>query len=164
MNLIIIKNAVQNRFNTFLDVKSRERDIVYKRAIYYKLAKEFTKEPLYKIGQEVNKDHATVIHGLKTFDNIIDNFWEKDYFNIYLDLKKHIKNKMTLEIKRKDPNNYYKDKYRIKLLQNKKLYNYNRECIDMLERMGNKYTDSLKTKLKSIINDKSKQYRDKGQS
>ena len=72
MNLIIIKNAVQNRFNTFLDVKSRERDIVYKRAIYYKLAKEFTKEPLYKIGQEVNKDHATVIHGLKTFDNIID--------------------------------------------------------------------------------------------
>jgi len=161
MNLTVIKNAVQYRFNTFIDTKSRERNLVYKRAIYYKLAKEFTKEPLHAIGQEVNKDHATVIHGLKTFDNIIDNFWEKDYFNIYLDLKKHIKNKITLEMKQRDPNNYYKNKYRVKLLQNRKLYSYTKECIDMLERMGNKYHSSLKNKLNLIASDKNENYNEK---
>ena len=164
MNLTIIKNAVQSRFNIFLDVKSRRREHVYARAIYYKLAKDFTIEPLHAIGKEVNRNHATVVNGLKIFVNIIDNFWEKEYFNIYLDLKKHIKNKITLETKRRDPNNYYRNKYRIKLLQNKLLYNYNKECINLLERMGNKYAESLRTKLKSIANDKDKRYRDKRKS
>lgn len=67
-------------------------------------------------------------------------------------------------MKQRDPNNYYKNKYRIKLLQNRKLYSYTKECIDMLERMGNKYHSSLKNKLNLIANDKNENYNDKGES
>jgi hypothetical protein len=164
MNLTVIKNAVQYRFNTFLDIKCRRRENVYARAIYYKLAKEFTIEPLHKIGKEVKRNHATVVNGLKVFDNIIDNFWEKEYFNIYLDIKTHIKNKISLEMKRKDPDNYYKNKYRVKLLQNKLLYNFNKDCLKLLEQMENKYVDHLRKKLNSIVNDKDKRYRNKRES
>ena len=48
----------------------------------------------------------------------------------------------------------YKNKYRIKLLQNKKLYNYTKECISKLEQMEYKYSDVLRKKLNDIINDK----------
>jgi hypothetical protein len=150
----IIKQAVESAFNSFIDIKTRRRDITYMRAIYYKLCKEFTFEPLHQIGKTVNRDHATVIHGLKTFDNIIDNFWEKEYFNIYLDIKKHIKNKISLEVKSYDPNKFYRNKYRVKLLQNKQLYNYTKQCIDKLEEMDYKYCEILRNQLNNIASDK----------
>jgi len=99
-------------------------------------------------------DHATVLHGIKIFDTIIDNFWEKELFNRYLFIKENLKTKVSLEVKRKAPNKFYKNKYRIKLLQNKKLYNYTKECISKLEQMEYKYSDVLRKKLNDIINDK----------
>ena len=158
MNITIIKDSVQYYFNIFLDTKSRRTEYVYARCIYYKLCKEFTTASLHKIGNQVNRNHATVIHGLKVFDNVIDNptYYEciKEYFHIYEDLKKHIKNKMSLEIKKRDPNNYYKEKYRIKLLQNKNLYNFTKDIILKLEQMDFKYSNILKDKLNLIANDK----------
>ena len=67
MNSKIIKNAVESTFNTFIDQKTRKREIVYMRSIYFKLCKELTHEPLNTIGKQVNLHHATVIHGLKIF-------------------------------------------------------------------------------------------------
>ena len=65
MNSTVIRNAVESMFNTQIHIPSREREMVYMRSIYYKLCKDFTFESLTKIGKAVNKDHATVIHGLK---------------------------------------------------------------------------------------------------
>jgi chromosomal replication initiation ATPase DnaA len=103
MNSKIIKEAVESAFNTSINVKSRRREIVYIRSIYYKLCKDFTKESLDAIGKHVNKDHATVLNGLKIFNNIIDNFWEKELFDVYLNIKDHIKTKISLEVKSYDP-------------------------------------------------------------
>ena len=72
MNLIIIRNAVNTAFNRQIQEESRRRDVVYSRAIYYKLAKDYSGKSLAKIGKAVNKDHATVIHGLKLFENVIN--------------------------------------------------------------------------------------------
>ena len=154
MNSKIIKKAVESAFNTCISVKSRKREIVYMRSIYYKLCKDFTNESLDAIGKQVNKDHATVLNGLKIFDNIIDNFWEKELFNVYMNIKNHIKTKISLEVKNYDADKFYRNKYRVKLLQNKKLYNYTKECISKLEQMEYKYSNRLRTKLNDIINDK----------
>lgn len=154
MNSKIIKKAVESAFNTCISVKSRKREIVYMRSIYYKLCKDFTSESLDAIGKHVNKDHATVLNGLKIFDNIIDNFWEKELFNVYMNIKDHIKTKISLEVKSYDADKFYRNKYRVKLLQNKKLYNYTKECISKLEQMEYKYSNTLRTKLNDIINDK----------
>ena len=71
INSFTIKKAVESVFNTKLSVKTRKRDVIYMRCIYYKLCRDLTFESLNSIGKQVNKDHATVLHGLKTFDNLI---------------------------------------------------------------------------------------------
>lgn len=63
---------------TGVDITSRKRDhkTVINRWIYFKLASEFTNNSLHKIGAVINKNHATVIHGLKQFE--FETQWDKD--------------------------------------------------------------------------------------
>tara|TARA_B100001057_G_scaffold88852_1_gene85024 strand:+ start:2625 stop:3020 length:396 start_codon:yes stop_codon:yes gene_type:complete len=124
------------------------------RSIYYKLCKEFTFESLTKIGNTVNKDHATVIHGLKIFENIINPLWEKDYYQKYLKLQAQLNTKTKLTVKRSDPNKFYREKYRIKLLQNKEIYKFARTCLSKMDSMGHKFTDVLRNQLDNMIDDK----------
>jgi len=49
----------------------RLRWMVVARNIYFKMARQYTKYPLMRIGLTCNRDHATVIHGLKTIENDI---------------------------------------------------------------------------------------------
>lgn len=56
----------------FLDIPdlaepNRTRNHIHARSIYYEVAKNFTNSSLAKIGKEINRDHATVIHGLNNF-------------------------------------------------------------------------------------------------
>jgi chromosomal replication initiation ATPase DnaA len=46
--------------------KARCRDLVEYRVVYYYLAKKYTDNSLKRIGGKVNKNHATVLHGLKS--------------------------------------------------------------------------------------------------
>lgn len=63
---------------TGVDITSRKRDhkTVINRWIYFKMASEFTNNSLHKIGAAINKNHATVIHGLKQFE--FETQWDKD--------------------------------------------------------------------------------------
>ncbi len=154
MNSIVIRNIVNNAFNKRIQERTRRRDVVYPRAIYYKLAQDYSGESLVKIGKAVDKDHATVIHGLKLFENVINPLWEKDYHRKYLKLQQHMDTKMKMQVKRIDPDRFYKEKYRIKLLQNKQMYNFTRGCLDKMESMGHKFTNVLRNKLDNIVDDK----------
>jgi len=74
-----------------LDIKkpSRKREYVMGRAIYYKLAKDdFSLGTYSSIGAQVNKDHGTVLHGLKKFEHV--EMYEPKLYEQYL----LIKNKM----------------------------------------------------------------------
>jgi hypothetical protein len=52
-----------------LKVKDRSRGVYQARFIYFKLAKKYCKyASLSKIGEAVDRDHATVINGLKKYD------------------------------------------------------------------------------------------------
>jgi hypothetical protein len=63
--------------------KSRVRESVYYRAIYYKLARELTTLSLAKIGNVCGKrDHATVLYALSnTFDEVKN--YRKDIYYVY---------------------------------------------------------------------------------
>ena len=63
-----------------LKSKSRQRDLVEARQIYFYISKNKTSASLAKIGAEVNRDHATVIHGLRTFENVRDL---KEKYNLW---------------------------------------------------------------------------------
>ena len=64
-----------------LKSKTRKREIVDARYIYFRRAKEITKASTTKIGEYVNRHHATVIHGIKETFNVPDLI--KKYESIY---------------------------------------------------------------------------------
>jgi hypothetical protein len=76
-----IRNLVESYYNLDLSSKSRTRPNVEARAIYYTLIKSKIKSSLYDIGRGVNRNHATVIHGLKLCEMLMetDEKFRNDY-------------------------------------------------------------------------------------
>lgn len=74
-DLHIIKNIVMDSGVNILS-SSRDHKIVINRWLYYTLAKEYTQYSLREIGEIVGRNHATVIYGLKQFEN--ECKWDKD--------------------------------------------------------------------------------------
>ena len=62
--LLEVSNVMQVPIE-LLKSRARDNDVVIARQFYFKRAKLFTKASLSKIGAIVNRDHATVIHGIK---------------------------------------------------------------------------------------------------
>ncbi len=93
-----IRNEVVNKFNADITKKNRTRELVYGRAVYYKLCKNLTSHSLTEIGSLISKDHATVLHGLKVFESLEFN---KDvyYINAYEELLEKLKLNYVINIK-----------------------------------------------------------------
>jgi len=67
-----IKELVLQQTNINVDDTTRTREQVEARSLYYTLIKEITpKTTLKQIGKSVNKNHATVIHGLNQWDMLV---------------------------------------------------------------------------------------------
>lgn len=76
-----IKEMVNMMSNQDITINTRKRHIVYLRWIYFKVAKVVTNNSLDVIGQEVNRDHSSVIHGLNNVEMILK---EQYYNDLYL--------------------------------------------------------------------------------
>jgi len=81
---VSVLNDVARKLNlqvSQLKSKTREREIVDARRIYYRRCRETTKASYAEIGSLVGVDHATVMHGEKTAHSIreINELYEKHY-------------------------------------------------------------------------------------
>ncbi len=65
----LIKNLVESEFNLQLIRKTRRREYVEARAMYYMLLREKGRMTLSDISKTLDKDHATVLHALKSLRN-----------------------------------------------------------------------------------------------
>lgn len=87
-----IVNVVCNNLNIQIEdfySKSKKREMVQARQLAMYFAKKFTKCSLASIGQECGgKDHATVIHALKTVANLLET--DKKFKAIADDIEKNI--------------------------------------------------------------------------
>ena len=101
MNQNIFRKTVEGEFNLNIDLKSRRFDYVVARSCYYYLCRNLLKMSYYEIGKSVNKGHATAIHALKEFDNILadDKFksgiYNEKFARILLFAKNSISKKET---------------------------------------------------------------------
>lgn len=80
-----ILTIVEQYYDFEITSKSRKREKVYARFIFFKLCQDFAKGfNMTKIGSHVNRDHAGVIHGMRQFGYIIDQdeIFKKDYYNL----------------------------------------------------------------------------------
>jgi len=89
-----IKKYIESSLKIKLKYKTRQRKYVYARALYFKLAKEYTKHSLHSIGKSMNVNHATVLHAINNvFPTILQ--YDKILRNIYEDYKFENKYKNT---------------------------------------------------------------------
>ena len=79
IKLDFIIDTLQNKTGLNIRKRTQVREYFLTRAIYYKLAKEYTFHSLSKIGAEVGKDHATVLHGIKKFDLEMKKYYPELY-------------------------------------------------------------------------------------
>jgi len=84
-----ITRIVKQYFDTDFTVKTRDRRIIYMRALNNALCRRYTNESLSVIGRNYySGDHATVLHSIKMFnDNYIYQTSPIDMKKSYIDLE-----------------------------------------------------------------------------
>lgn len=130
MTIDKIRELVEHETGYDLTNTKRTTEYVYMRAMYYKLCREYTLHSLNTIGKSVGKNHATVLHGLKLFDNWIDKH-EKSYIDTYSKLDKIIASKLNRERKYRDKE-YYRNKYAKTLIKLRDVENKHRNLLKLI--------------------------------
>lgn len=77
----IIKNIVEKEFNVQIIRKSRRRQYIEARAMYYKLLLDKKNMSLTSIAKTVNKTHATALNGIKRINDWMET--DRNLFNVY---------------------------------------------------------------------------------
>ena len=75
--LKVLQQDIEKAFNVRLNEKTRRREVVNGRIAFGYIAKAHLKTTYKTAGDFINKDHATVLHYVKTFESIYrydDNF------------------------------------------------------------------------------------------
>jgi|32_taG_2_1085360.scaffolds.fasta_scaffold19329_4 hypothetical protein len=89
-----IKHYLETSLNMKLKWKTRKRSYVYARAVYFKLAREFTSCGFHTIAKSMNVNHATVIHAVNNvFPTVM--LYDETLRNVYEDYKFENKYKNT---------------------------------------------------------------------
>ena len=93
INIEYIQKVICDYFNINIDTlnsKTRKREIVQARQLVMYFAKEYTKSSLATIGMHCgNKDHATVLHAVRTVHNLLET--DKQFRSYVKDLDRKIK-------------------------------------------------------------------------
>lgn len=96
MKLKYFKDIIQRHLNIDLKNPSRKFEFIFARSCYYYLCRKFTKSSYAKISKSVNKNHATVMHGLKELPYILKQ-------------RKDLNNAFNLIVKEADHNYIYEN-------------------------------------------------------
>ena len=91
----IIRKRINEFFGIDIDEPTRIEKYVEARMIYYWLCYYFTNMNLSKIAKTVNKNHATVLHGIKNFPIFMetDKQFKEKFLAIYETLKEDVQKK-----------------------------------------------------------------------
>jgi len=137
MKLEKIREIVENSTKLNIKVKTRKRELVYSRAVFFKLAKAHTRESLSSIGKSVKKDHATVLHGIKVFDEQISVYKDtQEYLKIFERIDNIIRKANSTREKDRSPGTYYRRKYANTLLALREELRNNRLLKEQLVNRG----------------------------
>lgn len=110
MELKQIREIVEKHTKIDIGDKSRIQKFVYTRAMYFTLCREYTLFGLAEIGNSIGKNHATVLHGIKLFNDWISEH-EDVYINQYENIEKEIKVNFKVRGGKLKTRGYYKRKY-----------------------------------------------------
>lgn len=88
LELILIH--VQNKSGRKIDVKNRERHLVRLRCVYANLALKVTNLSFSMIGSVINRDHASIHHYEKLFEETLNIPYYRKIYNSYLEIDENL--------------------------------------------------------------------------
>lgn len=154
MNSELIRDLVESEFRIDISEKNRKREFVYPRNIYFKLSRDFTDEGYESIGNNINRDHSTVMHGERVCKDVVLRF-EPKYKERYIKLKKILNKICDTSDRYLDDNEdiedllLYKDKYKEALLETRVALNRERALrhkykflLGQMKKCGYKWADN----------------------
>ena len=100
MKLEYLVKKVNKHFECDITTNTRERDIVMARGAYFWLAKHVSKKSVKKIGAAVGRDHASVVYGLRNFNDWsrFDEFFKSEFESLKIQILSDFKaEKLTPE-------------------------------------------------------------------
>ena len=110
MELKQIREIVENHTRINIGDKSRIQKFVYTRAMYFTLCREYTLLGLAEIGDSIGKNHATVLQGIKLFNDWISEL-EEAYINQYERIENEIQVKFKVRGGKLKTRGFYKRRY-----------------------------------------------------
>lgn len=126
MDLNLIIDIVKDVSGIDPRKKTRKREYVYARAIYYKIARDVTSYSLSRIGGAMGKNHATVLHNINVNFDIIEAY-DPHFYGVYesardIVYKKLMKRKKQVrkEVEKKIENHYLEENSNLRI-ENAKL-------------------------------------------
>ena len=119
MKIEHIKDLIEEKTKLKLQTDSRLQHLVYTRAVLFTLCKKYTTSTLYEIGKLVGRDHASVLHGIKLYNQVIERYDDR-YKDLYNEIEFKIRVHLKLSLKHKDIK-YYKHKYGKILVEHRQL-------------------------------------------
>ena len=140
-----IKQLVENYFKIQLNSKTRKKEFVEARAIYYKLLRENTRMSLAAIGKTMNRDHATALHSIRKIKDWLeyDKQLKQDYDTLNARVQHAIRINPELFNEVKTVEDFYETEYKKLEVKSKELENEN---IKQYKLLANKY-NYLKSEL-----------------
>ena len=100
IKLQVIKGFVDEYFDNDVSKRARDGGRPMMRYVYFKLAREYTPFIFAEIGNEVNRNHTTVIHGIRKFQDEYNQKHFLPFKNAYLHISELIKEE-NLKVKKK---------------------------------------------------------------
>jgi|TARA_R110002020_G_scaffold189644_1_gene388928 adenylate kinase family enzyme len=145
-----IRNEVEQATMQDLSSRRRQRELVYARAIYFKLCKEKTTSTLKRIAGTLGVNHATVLHAINNVFPLI----KRDEPYLY-EIYSRIKNSDDLKYIKENYNALRKEheslinKYE-KLIQLKTVDEHE-EIVDIVRQIPNEHIDVAKVRVKAMV-------------
>lgn len=145
-----IRKEVEQATMQDLSSRRRQRELVYARAIYFKLCKEKTSSTLKRIAGTLGVNHATVLHAINNVFPLI----KKDEPYLY---------EVYSKIKNSDDLKYIKENYNALRKEHESLINkYERliqlktvddheEIVDIVRQIPNEHIDVAKVRVKAMV-------------
>ena len=98
-----LKLLINEELGVDLDENTRKRNVVEARALYFTILKNTTNLTLAKIGAMVDKDHATVLHGIKNLQDWMqqNHYLQKAYNSVLDKMDKDFKVHTGRDLKRR---------------------------------------------------------------
>ena len=138
-----IRKEVEEATCQDLSRRSRQRELVYSRAIYFKLCKEKTTLTLQQIGDSLGLNHATVLHGLnKVFPTVIEH--EPLYREIY----ECVRNQEDLAYLKENYNALRKQYDKLLKL---KTFDEHTELVDIVREVPKRHIELAKIRIRAMV-------------